>query len=80
MKKGAVPMTPLEDKPPVVSARSSRRVRGENPSILDGHSASAALKKLTPGGYGGRASQDGNEWEFHLSRFHQNNPPQNRCP
>ena len=67
MKKGAAPMTPLEGEPPVVPVRSSRRARGEDPSILEGHSASAALKKLAPGGHGGRASQDGKDWEFHFS-------------
>ena len=60
-------MTPLEENPPVVSMRSSRRVRGEDSSILDGHSTSAALKKLALGGHGGRANKDGMEWKFHLS-------------
>ena len=65
--EGAAPKTPFVDRPPGLGGnmRSSRRVRGEDPSILDGSSMSAAVKKLALGGKGGRSLQDATEWHLH---------------
>ena len=62
---GAAQKTPFDEDPLVENSRRSRRMKGENPSILDGVPESAALKKLLTGGRGGRScSADEVPWQL----------------
>ena len=62
---GAAPKTPVgENEPPINEGRSSRRIRGENPSLLDGPLESAAMRKLAQGGRGGRCGGDRSNWNL----------------
>ena len=54
---------PFADGPPDAQ-RLSRRMRGENPSILDGVPKTAAMKKLMIGGMGGRCRGDDLSWQL----------------
>ena len=45
--------TPVVDRLPIETQRTSRRVQGKNPSILDGNLKTAVVKKLLLGGLGG---------------------------
>ena len=69
--EGAAPETPVDEEPPV-SRRASRRVKGENPPLLDGVLETAALKKLAPGGMGGRVTGDGKSWRSSLGSLQTN--------
>ena len=60
--EGAAPETPVVEEPPV---RFSRRVKGENPSVLDEVLNTAAVKKLKLGGKGGRGDGDKTAWQLH---------------
>ena len=69
-------MTPLEENPPVQKKarkrrmkgtspqRSSRRGKGEEPSVLDVVPEVPALKKLQMGGAAGRITDDKVKWSF----------------
>ena len=77
MMVGAAPKTPVDENPLGVVVkrrnrrkkgdapqRSSRRVKGEEPSILDGSPVNAAVKKLSLGGQGGKMIKDTTEWNL----------------
>ena len=77
MMSGAAPTTPFVDDPTVVSCRRrfhkrgapvekiSRRIRGEQPSLLDGALQSNEMKNLSLGGRGGRIDEkESNTWKF----------------
>ena len=75
--EGAAQKTPMDEDPRDgvirrrnirkkggVAERVSRRVKGEQPSVLDGPANIIAVKKLSLGGQGGRIYKDKTEWNF----------------
>ena len=69
--------TPFGEGPSEVRRRISRRKRGWNPSVLDEIPNTAAAKKLSIGGSGGRGYGDKTAWNLHgASLPHQEEVPE----